>query len=112
MSEYFSSMLLSLQQRASQNRLLALSLMVWALLGVSLFASTPEPVHRTILEQLNHEDYAIRQRASSALLTDQKITSETIRQLYKRATTFEQRHRLMAAARHHLLRQIHEQVLG
>jgi len=112
LSEYFSSMLLSLQQRASQNRLLALSLMVWALLGASLFASTPEPVHRTILEQLNHEDYAIRQRASSALLTDQKITSETIRQLYERATTFEQHHRLMAAARHHLLRQIHEQVLG
>ena len=60
---------------------------------------------RQLLDQLAAGDYQTRELATTQLLTDELITPKEIVELYAMAKTPEQRHRLMAIARHHQLRQ-------
>ena len=75
-----------------------------AVLGVMVAAAAPLPM--TVLEELGSNDYQVRQAASRRLLADPNLTVQDIAALWPAATTAEQRHRLIALARHHLLRSI------
>lgn len=75
-----------------------------AVLGVMVAAAAPLPI--TVLEELGSNDYQVRQAASRRLLADPNLTVQDIAALWPAATTAEQRHRLIALARHHLLRSI------
>ena len=57
-----------------------------------------------ILQMLGSPDYARRQAASDALLADRTLADDALVSLYGAARTREQRHRLLAVARHNLLR--------
>ncbi len=59
-----------------------------------------------VLQQLDHPAYVIRQDATHTLLADQTIKIEQFIALYTKAKTPEQRHRLTAIMKHHLIRQI------
>ncbi len=56
------------------------------------------------LAQLASADYLTRQAASRALFADPKITDDQLIELYAAANLPEQRHRLLAVAQHHVLR--------
>ena len=75
-----------------------------AVLGVMVAAAAPLPM--TVLEVLGSNDYEVREAASRRLLADPNLTVQDIAALWPAATTAEQRHRLIALARHHLLRSI------
>lgn len=65
-------------------------------------------VFANALDDLGSPDYAVRQRATHALLTDTTRTIEDWRELFTAADTPEQRHRLLSVIRHHVIRQIRE----
>jgi len=65
--------------------------------------------HQEILDQLGSEDYVTRQQMTRTLLLDQTLTRQDFSQLITASTSQEQRHRLLAVAMHHTLRQIAEQ---
>ncbi|MAE65387.1 MAG: hypothetical protein CMJ18_14035 [Phycisphaeraceae bacterium] len=58
------------------------------------------------LEALGSEKYEARTEATVRLLADTSISEDTIVQMYARATSVEQRERLLDIARHHLLRRL------
>jgi hypothetical protein len=60
------------------------------------------------LSELRSDDYATRQRATQALLADEKLVDEDFKALCAAATLPEQRERLLDAARHHLVRRMQE----
>ncbi len=57
-----------------------------------------------VLKQLDDEAFEVRERATEALLSDESLTEAQLLELMRGATTAEQRHRLLAVARHHTLR--------
>ncbi len=59
-----------------------------------------------ILAQLADTDFPTRQRATEQLLRDERLTAAAIEGLYAKASSDEQRHRLLVVARHHLVREI------
>lgn len=63
------------------------------------------PNDAAILKALDAKDYFIRQQATDQLLQDKALTLGRLKHLYSRATSLEQRHRLLNVARHWLLRQ-------
>lgn len=70
------------------------------------FAADPVAADPFILKQLENEDYAQRQHATSQLLRDERLTVAAIERLYELSTGEEQRHRLLVVARHHMVRHI------
>ncbi len=66
------------------------------------FAQAQPPAD--ILARLNDPAYDVREDALSELLADEAMDEEKITALLQRSDTAEQRHRLLAAARHHVLR--------
>lgn len=61
------------------------------------------------LSMLNHEDYVLREHATSHLLRDDTLDRAGLRELFVTATTPEQRNRLIYIAEHHILRLAREQ---
>lgn len=61
-----------------------------------------------ILARLNHSDYKVRVEATRELLAQDKLGDADIERLFARASTPEQRHRLLVVARHHMLRHARE----
>lgn len=61
------------------------------------------------LEDLGSPDYATRERATRALLTDETRSVEALCGLFARATTPEQRVRLIDVICHHVVRQLREE---
>lgn len=55
------------------------------------------------LADLDSPSYETRQRATEALLRDDTLTLDDVAELYARAESIEQRHRLLAVGRHHFL---------
>ena len=62
------------------------------------------PPAEEMLQMLGSPEYARRQAASDALLADRTLADDALVSLYGAAKTGEQRHRLLAVARHNLLR--------
>lgn len=60
------------------------------------------------LSRLGSDDYATRQRATRELLTDPNVTIDQLREWIAQAHSPEQRHRLLAVAQHHVIRQFRE----
>src|SRR3712207_405945 len=58
----------------------------------------------TTLEQLNDSDHAVREAATRRLLRDETLALDALRELYGRAESPEQRHRLIDVLRHHAIR--------
>lgn len=63
-----------------------------------------------VLAALDSPDYRQRQDQTLALLADDAIELDDLAELFARARSVEQRHRLLGVARHHVLRQRREQV--
>ena len=59
-----------------------------------------------LLARLGNSQFVVRQEATETLLRDEGLTLDAIGDLYRRAPGEEQRQRLLAVARHHMLRQI------
>ncbi|MCE9592436.1 MAG: hypothetical protein K8S99_18170 [Planctomycetes bacterium] len=68
-----------------------------------------EPINtEQVLHDLASEDFNVRRSATHTLLADNRLTVEELAQVYRRATTPEQRNRLVEVARHHFLRREQE----
>jgi len=65
-----------------------------------------------LLPRLDDPSYAVREDALGALLADDSIDEDAIAALLRRSRTAEQRHRLIAAAKHHVLRAAREADFG
>ncbi len=70
------------------------------------WADALPPQYEQSLAQLGSDDFTQRQHASQQLLADPQLTQEAIESLYTQAHLPEQRHRILALAKHHLLRQM------
>jgi len=81
-------------------------LTAWAGLAVAQEEgdAPPAPTRDELVEQLGDADFGQRESATAALLADDSIDEEALREMLLTAKTPEQRHRLMALARHHILR--------
>lgn len=66
---------------------------------------------RQLLAQLGDADYYVRRAAHEQLLQREDF-SEHVERWLQRADHVEQVHRLLDAARHHFVRQLHEQAFG
>ena len=88
------------------------SVLALALVSASAALAAPPLQTADILKRLGHRDYAVRQRTWCELLADRQLTAAQLDRLYVDATTAEQRHRLRDVARHHLLRQIGDDLPG
>ncbi len=64
------------------------------------------------LAGLASEDYETRCRATERLLRDDELEDAAVDDLYRRATTDEQRQRLLNVARHHLIRRMCEKIFN
>jgi len=73
------------------------------------FAQSPPD---DILPRLNDRSYEVREQALGELLADDSIDEEAIAALLRQSQTAEQRHRLIAAAKHHVLRAAREADFG
>ena len=71
-----------------------------------VIAVSPASVPDRLLADLASDDFETRQQASSQLLVDELITPDEIAAMYRRSWSIEQRHRLLAIARHHVIRQL------
>ena len=80
---------------------------LWGWVGVSV-TSQPAPSAEDHFAALADPSYATREAAMDALLTDDELTPQTLADWVERATELEQRHRLLALARHHALRRQRE----
>jgi len=65
-----------------------------------------------ILPRLNDPSYEVREDALGELLADDSIDEDAIAALLRQSETAEQRHRLIAAAKHHVLRAAREADFG
>jgi len=72
------------------------------LMGSRASAQTPQE----LLADLGDPDYAVRCAATDALLIDDTLDLDALKQLAGLAQTPEQRHRLLRVARHHTLRHL------
>ena len=79
-------------------------------LGMVLTAGTTAPAQAesNILARLDATGYDLRQAATVTVLALRSLAVHDLEALYTTAKTPEQRHRLLSAARHHLLRQLRE----
>ena len=68
------------------------------------------PLPEAILSDLNADTYAARESATRKLLADDGIDPQAVADLYAKATTPEQRNRLIDAARHHFIRRLRLQL--
>jgi hypothetical protein len=60
----------------------------------------------SVLADLGSRDFTVREQATVSLLTTSVISEDTWSEWFAMATTPEQRHRLLIAARHHVLAQL------
>jgi len=74
-------------------------LAAWCLAAVPAVAD----VSSSALEALDHKDYHVRDEATRQLLSDESLTLDQLETLYREAVSEEQRHRILAVARHHYL---------
>jgi len=58
------------------------------------------------LEQLDHESFEVRERATGELIRDGSVRLSRLLEAYDRATTTEQRFRLREAIRHHVVAEL------
>jgi hypothetical protein len=72
--------------------------------GVTAAGRAADP--STALNDLDSDDYKVREAATHRLLADNTLSVRDVRHLYARAATDEQRQRLLVVARHHFLRQV------
>lgn len=79
------------------------SLVTWCCFPAFLLCCFPAFSDADPLADLDSPSYETRQRATELLLRDDTMTLDRVAGLYARATSSEQRHRLLAAARHHFL---------
>ena len=86
--------------------LLMLVLVTVVLTGVAAADPSAAEAHFAALAD---PDYAVREAAMAALLTDDTLSPEVLAEWVPQATELEQRHRLLLLARHHTLRQLREQ---
>jgi hypothetical protein len=63
--------------------------------------------HAKLVTQLDAESFAQRQQATRALMTGAWLNDATLRAMFEAGTSPEQRHRLIAIARHQTLRRSH-----
>lgn len=91
------------------NRWLLVMCLSWGLvLPIAAAQAQPSTSPAAVLEALGSPDYATRQRATQRLLQDDQLTTADLAPLLEAAATAEQRHRLLAAARHHAIRALLE----
>jgi hypothetical protein len=69
-----------------------------------------KPLPEFILSDLNAESFAAREAATLKLLADDSIDPQAVADLYPKATTAEQRNRLIDVARHHFIRKLRLQL--
>jgi len=62
------------------------------------------PTREQLLDQLGSESHEIREAATVALLADDTLNEQAIRELLEQAQSPEQRHRLLRIAEHHIIR--------
>lgn len=67
-------------------------------------ADALDPALADLLADLGDEQYATRQRAMRQLLEDEELDASDLVNLYAKAESAEQRHRLLSVARHHTIR--------
>lgn len=77
---------------------------------VTLPAAALPSGHVSVLYDLGSDDFTVRRRATEQLLADEQLDEEKIAQLYAKAHLPEQRHRLLAVARHHAVGQMRRQM--
>ncbi|MAG17068.1 MAG: PDZ domain-containing protein [Pirellulaceae bacterium] len=75
-----------------------------ALLSLSPVLADDPPDDARLMGQLSRFDYASRQRARKRLLLRDDLTEQGYKRLIDQAKFPEQRHRILDAARHHMLR--------
>lgn len=92
-----------------QTRTASLLAALW-LGGIGAFAASPAPAQSPmdLLAQLDAPDYPTRQAAMEQLLAGPDLTPRQWQELMAAADSPEQRHRILAAARHHLLRRLRQ----
>ena len=66
---------------------------------------------RSALRDLGMAPYTMREQAMAAMLADESLTPEAIVELYRLASTPEQRMRLRQVAQHHVIRRLWSQLL-
>ena len=74
-------------------------------------AASASPVDDTwqrIMNNLASDRFEVRQRQTRELLRDTEVDLATVRRMYEQAERSEQRHRLRAVLRHHVLRRYRE----
>lgn len=69
-------------------------------------AAAGAPLEPGVLERLGSGDPVVRQQATEQLLTDTQLDMQALAKLYAQAGLPEQRHRLLAVAHHHTIRQL------
>ena len=79
------------------------SRMRWLWFLVFLLPCFPAFSSADLLADLDSPSYETRQRATEALLRDDTMTLDRVAELYAQAESPEQRHRLLAVARHYFL---------
>jgi C-terminal processing protease CtpA/Prc len=116
------SALRSVYSPLAVSRPVALCLLLSLCLTTALIAQTTRPAAQpagpatasdlipdAVLAELDHNDYEVRQRTTRRLLSDDRITPEIVALRYPKATTLEQRQRLLDVARHHLVRRLQQE---